>query len=248
MPNNNAVRRILAKRLGLAKGASWGDIRRETHRIKRDLGLPRGTSISAICRRVAEDRWFQEAYNRLQDQIYGRMLNEGDREVGDICYQAVLEVRHQGLPALETTEEFFRLVLGITTMVSNYLTWFRLDPGDVPLEEKIYLLLAYDTRKGLEEIDLERFREYEQNNSVPELFRLDLNEDNLPTSMVGMRPRTYYLEDEDTGRYSFSDEEEDDFLFGPLRENYLPEAEEMRQKSLPDMGGCGSGNPPPQAD
>lgn len=245
MPNNNAVRRILAKRLGLPRGSSWGDIRRETHRIKRDLGLPRGTSISAICRRVERDRWFEVAYNRLQDRIYEGMSNEGEWEVWDICDLAVSEVRHRGFPQLETKEDFFRLVLGTTTMVLNFLSGFRyMDQGDVPLEEEIYLLLAYSTWKGMEDGDLERFREYARSNSVPELFRLDLNEDILPLSMVGTRLPRYYDseeedripyedEDEDMGRYS---EDEDDFLYGPVPENSFQQEPRMRFHA-PDMVG-----------
>lgn len=237
MLNNHVLRRTLAIRLGLRRGATWGEIREEAHRISISRGMPRGSSLSAICRRVERDRWFEEQYNRLQDRIYEGMSNEGEWEVWDISELAVSEVRHHGLPPLESSVDFYRLVLGTTTMVRNFLSGFRyMDTGDVPLEEEIYLLLAYDTWKGMEDGDLERFREYARNNSVPELFRLDLNEEILPLAMAETRLPRYYDseeedripyedEDDDIGRYS--DDEEDDFVYGPLPENSFQQEPDM---------------------
>ena len=260
MPNNHAVRRLMAKRLGLAKGASWGDIRRETHRIKRDLGLPRGTSISAICRRVAEDRWFEEAYDRLSRRIRKGSVDRGAEEVYDIAVLAVEEVRIRGYPALETAEDFFRLVLGTAAVVENFLDKFRHLPfGDVPLAEEIYLLLAGNTRMGLGEKDLDRFRLFsrKERERVYAPFILEPHTDDLPPTMRSMRLPAYYDSEEedryfqeeeyswmeedryfdeeyDMGRYS--DDEEDDFPYGPLPENYTPLVAGIRLNS-PDMVG-----------
>jgi hypothetical protein len=263
MPNNNAVRRIQAKRLGLAKGASWGDIRRERQRIASQLGLPRGASFGAIRRRmleVARDfglseeatwkeildaKWFEEAYDRLARRIREGSVDRGAEEVYDIAELAVEEVRIRGYPALETAEDFFRLVLGTEAVVENFLSQFRHLPfGDVPLAEEIYLLLAGNTWMGLEEEDLDRFRLFAREERVYAPFVLEAEADELPPTMQDMRLEEFYDSEEedryydeyDMDRYSFSDEEEDDFLYGPVPENYIPMVAGIRLNS-PDMVG-----------
>ena len=169
------------------KGARFGVIRERMREIADDLGY-RGYCSWDI---LAWEWSYELPLRRLEMDIRNRWADAlAVEEITGAVELAMEELGGRGYPPLESSEEFYCCVLGATRMVWNFLRRYRplINLEEVILQEEVYYALARDTGKGLQEGEIGGFREYASRHSMPELFPLILEDEDL---------QGYDTEDED---------------------------------------------------
>ena len=222
MVNNNGYRRQ-ASFLGLGRHATWREIRVAMGEMAAQLGLPRRVSWGQI--RRAQKARERDLYERLRLLIEGGSTTPADDEVIQLVKLVVHDNRWVG--------DFNTMVAQATAVLMNFLRdWPYLRIGDIPLSLQVYLVFARYTKRGMEEGDLERFREFLATESVVAPFELDPEDDDLPATM---RP---HLEDDDD-----YDDDDDEWMDMDPRESrrnrwdYTNPIVYSSPKPTPDMVG-----------